>query len=127
MSAFYTHQPSAGGNYSILREQIKQNLIKIIEFCKDNCIGKAVIYGMGDVGCTLYDAFEDSGIGIVGVMDRSQKYLGLVTNVINLGEDLKDADCIFVTTIKDEHKIVEQLRLLYSIRSIGVLSLIKGN
>ncbi|WP_034445649.1 glycosyltransferase [Butyrivibrio sp. AE2032] len=122
----YTPKVGDERNYSILRKQIKQKLTIIIEYCKENDIKKVAIYGMGDVGCALYDAFDVNGIRIVGVMDRSQKYLGIVVNVIKLGDDLKDVDCVFVTTIKDELKMVEQLRQTYSVRVFGVLSLCEG-
>ncbi len=122
----YTLSATDKRNYSFLRKQIKKKLIEIITFCKENDIGNAVIYGMGDLGCALYDLFEVNDIRIVGVMDRSHKYLGLVTNVIKLGDDLRDADCIFVTTIREEQKIVKQLRQIYSVGIIGVLSLYEG-
>ena len=123
----YISKDSDERDYSTLRKRIQQDLAYIVKYCKDNSIETAIIYGMGYVGCALYDVFEANNIKVVGVMDRSQKYLGLVTTVINPGDDVQDADCIFITIIKDDHKIVEYMRQIYSIRIISVLALFEDN
>ena len=113
-------------NYSMIRTEIKKNLDKVTRFCKENNITKVMIYGMGDIGCTLYDILEDNNIEIVGVMDRDSKYLDLVTNIIDVENKIENVDCIFVSLIKDEQDVLENLKSVYNKKVIGVVSFIKN-
>lgn len=111
-------------NNDVLKEQCLNNLNSILIFLQVHRIGKVVIYGMGEVGCALYDYISTHGIQIGAVMDEDDGLLSRVTQTIKVGEGLHDAECILVSTIREEKMIMDTLQSYYDIPVYGLASII---
>lgn len=73
-------------------------------------IQTVAIYGMGYLGCHLYDELENSEIDIKYVMDRELEDLAGVLRVIKLDGELPEVDAVVVTVLGDTNRICNSIR-----------------
>lgn len=64
-------------------------------------IHSAAIYGMGYLGCCLYDELENGGISIRYVMDRRLTNADAVLKVVHIEEKLPETGAIIITVLGD--------------------------
>lgn len=68
------------------------------------------IYGMGYLGCHLYDELENSRVCIKYVMDKALTDGNGILNVENLDGILPEVDAIIVTVLGKTKEIIESIR-----------------
>lgn len=73
----------------------------VAAYLKQHNITKVVIYGMGNLGCRLYDELTESEIEVEAVMDRNPFFLNEVVKVYKPDEDLISAKYIISTVVLD--------------------------
>lgn len=86
------------GNHSIEEELVHRGIKTI------------AIYGMGYLGCHLYDELENSRVRIKYVMDRALTDDNGIVNVENLDGKLPEVDAIIVTVLGNTQEIIESIR-----------------
>lgn len=79
--------------------------ISIPKLLMEKGIRSVAVYGMGYLGCRLYDELEGNGIDIRYVMDRELETIDGVLKVVRPDEDLPQADAIVVTVLEDTDRI----------------------
>lgn len=75
----------------------------ISEFFIEKEITSLFLYGMGQVGCRVFDELSSNGITIEGVIDKSSEYLEEVVHVVKVDE-IDTADKVILVTVLDEEK-----------------------
>lgn len=96
--------------YTELWLRLKQRGYVLTDFFSQRGICSIGIYGMGFLGCDLYDELEGQGIEIRYVMDQSPETVDKIIPVIKIDEQLPPVDAIVITTFSGENEIQELLR-----------------
>lgn len=82
----------------------------ISDILKSKNIYTAAIYGMGNLGCRLYDELSAGGIAVPYVIDRNPKFLEEIVQV-KAPEDVPDGvDAVIVAVSAEEESIVSNYR-----------------
>lgn len=68
------------------------------------------IYGMGYLGCCLYDELENSRVSIKYVMDQALNDVGEKLKVVDLNDKLPEVDAIIVTVLGGTKEIIDSIR-----------------
>lgn len=90
--------------------EIKQKKHSLAEYFEDKGIHNIAIYGMGPLGCRLYDELEYSSIEIRYLMDRNPKGIDNILDYKTIGEEMDDVDVIVVTVISAQDQIISEIR-----------------
>lgn len=93
---------------------IRQGDRTLAEYFTERNIHGIAIYGMGYLGCDLYDELEGSGVEIRYVIDRNPECLGLVARVAGMDGVPEEVDAIVVTMVGEE-ALKKRLREKYSV------------
>lgn len=112
--------------YTELWLRIKQQEYSLADFFLKKNIRRIGIYGMGFLGCDLYDELENTDIEIAYVMDREAQTIDKVVPVVSVDEDLPCVDAIVITAISVENKIQEWLQGLCSYTIIRLTEVLES-
>jgi lactate dehydrogenase-like 2-hydroxyacid dehydrogenase len=69
-------------------------------------IKKAAIYGLGTLGCLIYDIFEETEIEVPYLIDRKSDELKKYIKVISPDDEIGQVDILIVTVVGGENDIV---------------------
>lgn len=106
--------------------EIRQSGHDLSEYFRNNHIHSIAIYGMGRLGCRLYDELEDSDIQIKYLMDRNPKGLDSVFEFSSLDEKKTDIDAVVVTVLSSEEDIISEIRGYGYRKVIGLSEVLKS-
>lgn len=101
-------------------KEIVGRLGDIIMWLKERKADSIIIYGMGVVGCELYERIKKTDIIIEGVMDQDASMLREVTTVIDKENRNVHADCIIVTVLQEAQAIIYNLKKSFNCDVISV-------
>lgn len=73
-------------------------------------ISSIAIYGMGYLGCCLYDRLENTSVKIEYVMDRNMSELKKVVKTVSLDEELPKVDAVIVTVSGETERLCQLIR-----------------
>lgn len=110
--------------YTELWLRIKQQGYSLKDYFLKRNIGRIGIYGMGFLGCDLYDELEDTDIDVLYVMDREPETIDRIVPVVSADENLPYVDAIVITTISMEDKMKEWLREICVYPVIGLTEIL---
>lgn len=105
--------------------EIKQNGYTLEEYFIHNNIYNIAIYGMGALGCRLYDELEKSRINIDYLIDRQPNGMEKVFEFSDLNEKKLKVDAIVVTVLLEEKQIIGEIRRNGYERVIGISEILK--
>lgn len=91
--------------------EIRQMQYSLDEYFRSNHIGSIAIYGMGVLGCRLYDELEDSDIKIKYLIDKNPNGMDKVLKFVSLDKEKLDVDVIVVTVIFSEKQVIDDIRM----------------
>ena len=94
------------------------------EYFEQENIHSIAIYGMGALGCRLYDELEGSGIQVRYLIDKNPNGMEKVLAFTELESDKLDVDAIVVTAIASEKNIIEWIKSMGYVNVIGLSTLI---
>ncbi|MCM1182628.1 MAG: glycosyltransferase family 4 protein [Roseburia sp.] len=104
--------------------EIRQNGHSFSEYFKQNHIHSIAIYGMGALGCRLYDELENSDIEIRYLLDKNPNGMDKIFEFSWLDSLELDADAIVVTVILSEKQIISEIKKLGYDNVIGLSTVI---
>lgn len=90
--------------------RIKQKGISIKQYFRDKSFRSIAIYGMGQLGCLLYDELEKSDIFVKYVMDRNPGLMGDILQFASVSDNIV-ADVI-VVTVAEPRVIIEEMHTI---------------
>ncbi len=80
---------------------LQESGINLESFFSDRGYVKILIYGMAELGKHLYEQLSDSGLEIVGALDRRQGITYKDLKIYGLEEEVPKCDVIVVTAVTD--------------------------
>lgn len=89
---------------------IKLENITFAESLANRGIYSVAIYGMGYLGCCLFDELEYSNVEIKYVMDKDIGYADDILKVVRIDEKLPEVDAIVVTVLGDISAICNRIK-----------------
>jgi glycosyltransferase involved in cell wall biosynthesis len=120
----YNHienKPFVPNGVSINKGQIVNELKETIIDNKDNIkdylcckqVKKAAIYGLGTLGCLVYDIFEEAGIEVPYLIDRNSDKLKKYIEVISPDDEIGRVDILIITVVGDDNDLVSLYKNRY--------------
>ncbi len=89
--------------------EIRQSGHSLDEYFKQNHIWTIAIYGMGALGCRLYDELENTAIQIKYLLDRNPNGMDKMFKFSTLENEELDVDAIVVTVVSSEKQIIDTI------------------
>lgn len=89
-------------------------------YLKNRLFFKVAIYGMGNLGCRLYDELSATDIEIVSVIDKAPGFVEEIVTVMKTGEKLKGID-ILIIMVADKPEEIAKIYIedgSYSVKTI---------
>ena len=106
--------------------KLKQNKMDLASFFIERGIENLAIYGLTDVGEMLCGELSDSGINILGYIDKNARFEGREKSGIKIYTNpekiLSECDCVVVTPLVDHYEIKEYLKLYIDERKIFTIA-----
>lgn len=106
--------------------QIKQEgrgLYSYFDDCKEVRVG---IYGLGSLGCRLYDELREGGICVKYIIDKQADMFKGIFNVKKPNAELVDIDILIITIPEQEENIKDLYRRGEHIQIMGIAELISS-
>lgn len=97
--------------YKLLNEWVllKNEGKSLEQYLVENKYKSIAIYGMGELGCRLYEELKNSNIEIKYAIDQSANDIDEELDVLSMEDDLDDVDAIIVTVTYAFDEIAEKL------------------
>lgn len=97
--------------YEILLQwlRLKQSDKKICDYFKKNGYKNIAIYGMGELGCRLFDELKDSNVHVKYGIDNNAESINAGFPIVKLDNNIDSVDVIVVTAIFSYDEIKENL------------------
>lgn len=86
-------------------------------------IRTVAIYGMGNLGCRLFDEIYSSKVKIAYVVDKNSEYISEIVEVKKPEEDLGDVDMLIITVAAEESVLVNFYSSKYEFEVKGISEL----
>ena len=106
--------------------EIRQKGHSLEEYFRSNDIRSIAVYGMGELGCRLYDELEDSDIEIKYLIDINPNGMDKVLEFTSLDNEKVDVSAIVVTVISQERQIIDEIRMRGYSKVIGLSEIINS-
>lgn len=103
---------------------LKQKGYSLATYFIENNYNKIAIYGMGYLGCILYDDLNGTDITIEYVIDKDKTDLRELITVVSPEEKFYDVDAIVVTIMEDEEEQKAFLKKNCDINQVGLWDVI---
>lgn len=97
----------------------------ISDILKKENIYTVAIYGMGNLGCRVYDELVAGGIAVPYVIDRNPKFLEEIVPVKAPEDAPEGVDAVIVAVSAEEKKIVTHYREKYGVCVMGVSEILQ--
>lgn len=104
--------------------QARQKGITLGDYFMRFNIRTVAIYGMGQMGCRVYDELEKTEIQVKYVMDRRLDQLTRITELVNPENELPEVDAIIVTVLSQERELVDWLKQKCDYEVLGLSQII---
>lgn len=104
--------------------EIRQNGHFLSEYFRKNNIYTIAVYGMGALGCRLYDELEGSDIQVRHLIDRNPNGMDKIFEFSLLNKEKLDVDAVVVTVIFSEEKIINEIKGYGYTKVIGLREVI---
>jgi hypothetical protein len=89
-----------------LKEAINDNKNNIKDYLYSNKVKNAAIYGLGTLGCLIYDIIEEAGIEVSYLIDRNSNELKKYIEVISPDDEIGQVDILIITVVGDDNDLV---------------------
>lgn len=106
--------------------EIRQNGHSLDEYFKHNNIQTIGIYGMGALGCRLYDELENSCVKIKYLLDKNPNGMDKFFEFSLLDKGKLDVDAIVVTVIYSEKQIIDEIKTYGCKNVIGLSTVLNS-
>lgn len=90
--------------------EIRQKGHSLAEYFVENNIRSISIYGMGMLGCRLYDELEGSSVQVKYLSDRNPNGMDAVFKFVRTDMEKLDVDAVVVTVISVEQQLVDEIK-----------------
>lgn len=90
---------------------IRQRGHSLNEYFEQNHIRTIAIYGMGVLGCRLYDELESGSVQIKYLLDRNPNGMDKIFEFSKLEKKTLDVDAIVVTAVSSERQVIDTIAL----------------
>lgn len=90
---------------SEMEKEIEENENGIKSFLNSMNINSVAIYGMGRIGCKLYDMLEHLKFKIPYVIDRDSYLISEVIEVLNPEDNVREVDALIITVVEDSDRL----------------------
>lgn len=90
--------------------EIRQAEHSLGEYFSQNNIQSIAVYGMGALGCRLYDELEGSNIQVKYLVDRNPNGMDKIFEFSQLDKEKLDVDAVVVTVISSEEQIINEIK-----------------
>lgn len=107
-------------------EEIRRAGYNISKYFTDRKVSSIAIYGMGNLGCRLFNELEKSQINIKYVVDRDICYLSEFIEVRTPDESLDNVDMLIVAVAKEENEIISYYRKRCKLCVIGLSEILES-
>lgn len=88
---------------------IRQKGHSLNEYFEQNHIRTIAIYGMGALGCRLYDELESGGVQIKYLLDKNPNGMDNIFEFSELDKKTLDVDAIVVTVVSSERQVIDTI------------------
>lgn len=105
-------------------EQLSEHSWDIKTYFTNKGIKKLAIYGMGNLGCKLYDAINSPEIQVVYVVDRESRYLSEVVCIKKTTEELSGIDMLVITVSDEEAELVNYYKDRLDVPVVGISEIV---
>jgi len=85
--------------------RLKQQGYSLDAYCKKNYLMQVAIYGMGYLGCCVYDELENGGIVVSYAIDKDSGSLEDSIKMVRPEDDLESVDAVIITVAKEEYEL----------------------
>lgn len=99
---------------------------KISKYLCEKGLSSVAIYGMGEMGKTLYSELKDSQVKVVYAIDRNAESMYAECDVFSLRDELQQVDAVIVTTLMDFEEIKKDIIKKMECRIISVEEIVFG-
>lgn len=106
--------------------EIKQMGHSLTEYFQQRNIYKIAIYGMGALGCRLYDELENSDVAIEYLIDRNPNGMDKILKFVDLHKMRLEVDAVIVTVISEENQIVSEITKLGYENVVGLSEILNS-
>lgn len=106
--------------------EIRQNRHSLSEYFEQNNIHNIAIYGMGALGCRLYDELEGSNVRVRYLIDKNPNGMDRIFDFSLLNKERLDVDAVVVTVVSLEEKIICEIREYGYTNVIGLSEVINN-
>lgn len=89
--------------------RLKQQGYSLSYYFEKQQLRKVAIYGMGYLGCCVYDELKSAGVTIPYVIDKNSNHLERL-RVMRPENDLDAVDAVVITVAKEENELKEYLK-----------------
>lgn len=103
---------------------MKQAGLSIEDVLIKKGISSIAIYGMGYLGCSLYDELEGGGVRIEYIMDKGMEDTANAIRLVSMEEELPEADAVVVTVLSEIQNLCEQLRKKCSYKIVSIVEIL---
>lgn len=99
---------------------------KIKLFLDSMNIKRVAIYGMGKLGCKLYDILEYLQVVVPYVIDRNSYFMSEIVKVFTPNNVVEEVDAVIITALDEDHKIREKCNKISGIKmSLHILEILE--
>lgn len=106
--------------------EIRQMGQSLCEYFYLNNIQNIAIYGMGVLGCRLYDELEGSSVQVRYLIDKSPNGIDKIFEFSELDKEKLDVETIVVTVISSEIQIINEIKTFGYKHVIGLSEIINS-
>ena len=89
-------------------------------------IKRVAIYGMGKLGCKLYDILEYLQVVVPYDIDRNSYFMSEIVKVFTPNNVVEEVDAVIITALDEDHKIREKCNKISGIKmSLHILEILE--
>ena len=99
---------------------------KISKYLLDKGFYNIAIYGMGDMGKTLYAELKDTPVKVAYAIDRNAESMYAECDIFSLRDELQQVDAVIVTTLIDFDEIKKGITKKMECKVISVEEIVFG-
>ncbi len=99
---------------------------QIAKYLLDKGFYNVSIYGMGDIGKTLFKELKNSDVQVAYVLDRNADCMYAECDIYSLQDELQQVDAVIVTTLMDFEEIKKDITKKMECKIISVEEIVFG-
>lgn len=107
-------------------EKIHELGYSVKDYLMNKNIKKVAIYGMGALGCRLYDEIYSNEISVVYVVDKNARNISQVVMVKEPEVDMGDIDILIIAVANEERELVDYYKEKLSVEVVGISEILEN-